>query len=217
MERILLPATLCVLLAACHTAPPVPELGPVIHYGCSGGEQFDAQYAADGSSAQVTVRGKAATLPPAVTQDGRKFDDSHVSLWNKGDDARLRVAGDLMWQSCRDQAKGTPPGIITGTVAFSEKVALPEKAVMVVKLVDVSLADAPSVTVAEDQTSPSQLPAAYEVQYDATKLQSGHTYAMQATVYDGSTLRFINDTQRRVLVSGPEAGPVQVLVIKSGS
>lgn len=212
MQRTLLLAGAVALLGGCATTHKDPY-GPIITYGCSGGEQVVARYHNRGKGMELTVRGQTEHLLPAMTADGRKFDDGHVTFWNKGDDARLRVAGDLVWQACRDVGKGAPPGLIAGTITVGEQVKLTDTSVMVVKLLDVSLMDAPPVQLAQTEAHPGRLPAAYELQYDAAALQAGHTYVVQATVYDGSNLQYINDTQHRVLISGPEVGPVQIQVI----
>lgn len=85
---------------------------------------------------------------------------------------------------------------IRGTVAYRERIALPPEATLTVQLQDVSLADAPAQIVAEQQlTTIPSTPIPFELKFDASKLEAGHTYALQARISAGDTLWFINDTR----------------------
>ncbi|WP_114765361.1 YbaY family lipoprotein [Vibrio rhodolitus] len=85
---------------------------------------------------------------------------------------------------------------VTGSVAYRERIMLPENAVVTVRLQDISLADAPAKLVAEQvmETQGKQVPFAFTLDYDANTIQPGHTYAVSARIEVNGKLRFITDT-----------------------
>lgn len=89
---------------------------------------------------------------------------------------------------------------LKGSIAYRERIALPPDAKAEVKLVDVSRADAPSVTIAE-QTFPltGSVPASFELTYDPARIVSGNRYALQARITADGQLMFITDQQWPVL------------------
>lgn len=94
-----------------------------------------------------------------------------------------------------------PNSQVTGSVAYRERIALPPTAVVTVRLVDVSRADAPSVLIAEQviHTAGRQVPFAFELDYDASRILPSHTYSVQARIEDGGRLLFISDTSYPVI------------------
>lgn len=104
---------------------------------------------------------------------------------------------------------------ITGTVSYRERIALPPTAVLKVQLVDVSRADAPAVVIGEQLISSGgrQVPFAFDIAYDSTKIEPNHSYAVQARIEVDGELRFINDQRYAVITRG---SPVHVeMVLKS--
>ncbi len=102
---------------------------------------------------------------------------------------------------------------IKGDILYRERIALPPNAVATVKLVDVSLADAPAKVVAEQTIDPAgQVPIPFSLTFDAAGIQSGQTHALQARIMVGGTLWFITDTRHAI---DPDAGSrPQTLVLK---
>lgn len=89
------------------------------------------------------------------------------------------------------------PRTLDGAVIYRERMALPPNAVVEVKLVDVSRADAPSTTIAETRvTSGGQVPIRYQLQFDSADLQPRRTYALQARITVDDRLWFITTTRR---------------------
>ncbi len=90
---------------------------------------------------------------------------------------------------------------VTGSVTYRERIALPPTAVITVRLVDVSRADAPSVLISEQviRTEGRQVPFEFALAYDASRILSSHTYAVQARIEDGGRLLFISDTMNPVI------------------
>ena len=90
---------------------------------------------------------------------------------------------------------------VIGTVTYRERIALPPTAVITVKLVDVSRADAPAIVLGEQVIAASgrQVPFAFVIGYDPGLIEASHTYALQARIEDGGKLLFINDEHHAVI------------------
>ncbi len=89
---------------------------------------------------------------------------------------------------------------VTGTITYRERIALSPNAVVEVKLSDVSLQDAPSVTI-EQLTirDPGQVPISFEIEYDPDDIDERFTYSIQVRIMEGDDLAFINDTAYEVI------------------
>ena len=105
-------------------------------------------------------------------------------------------------------------GVLTGTVTYRVRRALPDDAVVQVKLVDVSRADAPAPVLAEQEivTGKKQVPIPFELQYDPTAIDPRFTYAVQARIEIGGQLRFITKQMYGVLTRGYPVTEVEVIV-----
>lgn len=92
---------------------------------------------------------------------------------------------------------------VTGTVMYLQRIALSPEAVIEVKLLDVSRADAPAETIAEQRiTSPGQVPVRFELSYDPRKINPRHTYAVRARITEGDRLRFTSTRSYPVITRG---------------
>ncbi|MEZ8170050.1 YbaY family lipoprotein [Vibrio tasmaniensis 1F-187] len=91
--------------------------------------------------------------------------------------------------------------VISGTVSYRERIALPENAVVTVTLEDISLADAPSTVIATQEftTDGKQVPFAFELSYDNDKIKANHRYNMRASIHVDGKLRFTTDTIKSVI------------------
>ena len=96
---------------------------------------------------------------------------------------------------------------VTGFVSYENNDDLSPTAVLTVKLVDISRADAPADVVAQQviQTSGLQVPIAYEVDYDPAKIDPGHRYAIQARIDDEGSLQYTSDRVYPVLTQGAKS------------
>ncbi|WP_172380323.1 YbaY family lipoprotein [Vibrio sp. Vb339] len=91
--------------------------------------------------------------------------------------------------------------VISGTVSYRERIALPENAVVTVTLEDISLADAPSTVIATQEftTDGKQVPFAFELSYDNDKIKANHRYNIRASIHVDGKLRFTTDTIKSVI------------------
>ena len=136
-----------------------------------------------------------------TVKDGRLF----LSLMADGgiyEFEPLSVAGD-----------STAPTRVTGTVTYLQRIALRRNALVEVKLLDVSRADVPAVTVAKQTIKPAgrQVPIAFDVVYDAERIKPRGRYTIQVQIFEGKQLRFRNLTAYPVITGG-HANEVNVVV-----
>ena len=131
------------------------------------------------------------------------------------DASSSRSAADPAASAAAAPAAVAPAGQATleGTVWYRQRSALPEGAVVEVSLLDVSLADAPAVVLAQTQIVPTtQVPIAFTLHYDAGQIQPAHSYALQAKILLGDTLLFISTEHYGVLTRDAPSSGVQVRV-----
>ena len=109
-----------------------------------------------------------------------------------------------------------PRASVSGSVTYRERIALSPGAKLVVELLDVSLADAPSVLIAgQTIANPGQVPIEFDIAYDPEAIDSRNTYAISASIIEADgRLAFINDTAYDVITHGSpnEADMVLVMV-----
>ncbi len=110
-------------------------------------------------------------------------------------------------------------GSVTGTVIYRERVALPEGAVVTVRLQDISRADAAAVLLDEVviTTSGEQVPIPFALAYDPSAIDERFTYAVSARIEINGRLAFINDTVHPVITRGAPTSDVELLVVPAGS
>lgn len=120
---------------------------------------------------------------------------------------------------CRDSGGGveTQDNVVSGTVTYRQRSALPPTAVLTVKIVDVSRQDASATVVAEQriETAGKQVPIPFDMAYDRSKVQDRNRYAVQAEIRDGGRLLFITDTSYPVITQG-NSRSVEVTLVPVG-
>ena len=91
---------------------------------------------------------------------------------------------------------------VTGTAAYREKIALPEGAVLVVKLEDVSNMDAPSVVMSSQRLAMTKVPQDFALRYDPALIDERFTYNLSATLMQGDDVLFRTVQAYPVLTRG---------------
>src|SRR5215831_5283212 len=98
-----------------------------------------------------------------------------------------------------------PQSVLTGTVTYRERIALPPNARVEVRLEDVSQADAPADEIATQTvaTNGKQVPIPFELRYPTRSIDSSHRYAVRASITsaDGD-LMFTTAMRYAVLTGG---------------
>lgn len=107
---------------------------------------------------------------------------------------------------------------LRGTVSYRERIALPPTAVAEIKLLDVSLADAPARTLAETRIPVgSRSTIRYSLRFDRARIMSRRSYALQARIMDGDRLLFINTTRHTVFAGGANNTDIRVEYVAGAS
>ncbi len=101
-------------------------------------------------------------------------------------------------------AAASADATVTGTVLYLERIALPPNAIITVRLVDVSRADAPAIVIAEQQITlgDRQVPVPFVLTYDTARIDPRFSYAVQARIEVDGTLLFINTERYAVITQG---------------
>jgi putative lipoprotein len=105
------------------------------------------------------------------------------------------------------------PAAVTGTVTCLQRIALPGNAVIEVRLLDVSKADAPATTVAQEIIRPQgkQVPIPFTLKYDSSRINEGARYDVQARILIKDKLSYIN-TQAYPVITMGNPNKVEVVV-----
>jgi putative lipoprotein len=87
------------------------------------------------------------------------------------------------------------------------------------QLVDVSRADVPAVVLGEQiiTASGKQVPFAFEISFDPARIESKHTYAVQARIEVDGRLWFVSDTRYPVITRGAQTHVEVVLKAVGGA
>jgi putative lipoprotein len=176
------------------------------NYTCEGGAKLAVYLTGD--LAKVRYGDKAYAMKQTMSADGNRYSDGIVVWWGKGNGGFLQEdAGDgngkMIAQGCQlDKPPATES--VTGTVSYLQRIALPTNAVIVVKLSDVSLADAPAKMIAEQTINlgQRQVPVPFELTLDPAKIDAKHTYSVSAKITVDGKLMFTTAQAYPVLTNG---------------
>lgn len=107
----------------------------------------------------------------------------------------------------------TPQATLDGEVFYLQRIALPPTATLSVSLQDVSLMDAPAVTLVE-QKGPvkGQVPLPFHLSYDPAHIKPGHTYSVSARIELDGKLLFITTERHAVQLNGQDPQPLRLRV-----
>ena len=105
----------------------------------------------------------------------------------------------------------TPQASLDGEVFYLQRIALPPTATLEVRLQDVSLADAPAVTLAKQSGQiKGQAPLPFHLTYDPSQIKPGHTYAVSAQIEDNGQLLFITTEHNGVDLNDHTSQPLRL-------
>jgi YVTN family beta-propeller protein len=104
-------------------------------------------------------------------------------------------------------------GVVSGVVTYLQRSALSPTAVVHMEIDDVTLEDAPMVTIsAVDIPVTHQVPIAFSLPYDPSKIDSKHHYALNARISDHATLLFLNKTRFPLFENGAPTSALELRV-----
>jgi putative lipoprotein len=110
------------------------------------------------------------------------------------------------------QPSPTTKGILSGTVTYRERMALPPNAEVRVRVWD-ALEPPTSATVGETKfIAQGQVPLPFELFYSPQLIQSSHTYGARATISVEGVVWFQTETPVPVFTGGAPTVGVEILV-----
>ena len=185
--------------------------------GSSGCNQYSGD-AALGAGGALAVTEVVSTLracpPPAGARERALFDALRQADRAAVVDGELWVRGGMPLRFVAAPGGGAT---LRGTVTYLPRVALAPDAVVTVRLLDVSLADAPSETLAEQTIRPDgqQVPLPFALSYDPARVEARRRYVVRAEIHDADgALRWTTDTAFPVLTQGAPTDGVEVRVVQ---
>jgi putative lipoprotein len=126
---------------------------------------------------------------------------------------RLIVSFAAVLAACTTPAP--PPEVMktmSGTLTYRQRIALPPQTEAVVRLIDVSRADAPATVLAETRfrVEGRQSPLPYKLSYDAARIDQRMRYAVSAELRAGERILFLNTVRHSVLTQGAPSDNVEI-------
>ena len=129
---------------------------------------------------------------------------------------KLKSLTGLLLLLATEMAFAGASNLVTGSVTYRERIALPQGARVEVKLLDVSLQDVLAKTIAEQTIEVThQVPIPFELVYDPALIEERMTYAVRATIYHGEKMMFTTDRMYGVLTRG-KGNHVDLVLIRVG-
>lgn len=106
--------------------------------------------------------------------------------------------------------------MLTGSVSYRERIALPDNAEIEIQLSDVSRQDVAANVIAETTFRPEgrQVPIPFELPYPADRIQADHTYAVRAVIRGEGRMLFTTNTAHHVLTRG-NPSRVEMLLVRA--
>ena len=139
-------------------------------------------------------------------------------------------------KGCRLESKSTedgssgavktpdPPGsqtsvVLSGTVSYLQRIAMPPSAVVTVTLQDVSLADAPAKIISKQTINfgDRQVPIPFELRFDKAQIDPQHLYSVAARIEVEGRVRFTSDSAHQVLTHGNPTSGVNLRLVPADS
>jgi uncharacterized lipoprotein YbaY/membrane-bound inhibitor of C-type lysozyme len=204
-----------------QTPNPPPEQGvpqseirrairwKAVEYSCADGEKVSVQLS--GTLAKVLFQGHQYLLKQTVSADGDRHSDGKLVWWGKGDGGFLQEDtpdgdGKFLAKDCKLEKPAAQTGVVSGTVVYRQRMALPPEAVIEVQLRELPVGDARESTtlVAEDKITVGnrQVPVAFTLRYDPGKINANRVYDLKARILVGEQVRFSSGRVYPVLTQG---------------
>ena len=214
----------------CYALPllllPISALAtePAVTYRCDDGSSLHVLFstAADGRTrAMLTLGETTLTLPQVPAASGALYRANDIRLHTKGDEAMYEDAKGKV-RHCKQgdtppaTAAATKPVVssfidISGNVSYLQRIALPPDAVLIVRIQDVSRADAPARILAEQriELAGRQVPISFQTTVDRDLIGKRARITAAARIERGGKLLFISDKSYPAIRNG-QAVPVEM-------
>lgn len=206
--------------------------GERVPYTCDNGSRIDLSFSAasdDRPQATLHFADGDLTLPQVPAASGALYRADDIRLHTKDDEAYFED-GKGNSRRCTQgtapppQVTTTPPATssfidITGSVSYRIRIALPPDAVLIVRVQDVSRADAPARRLAEQriELDGRQVPIPFATTIDRDLVGKRARVTVSARIEQGGKLLFISDKSYPALSKGqPNHVDIQMKQVGSG-
>jgi putative lipoprotein len=178
-------------------------------YSCAGGEKVSV-YLSD-TLAKVLFQGHQYLLKQTASADGNRYSDGELVWWGKGEGGFLQEDtpdgdGKFLAKDCKLEKPTAGTGILSGTVAYRQRIALPPQAVIELQLRELPAGDARESTtlVANEKITMGdrQVPVPFTLRYDPGKINANRVYDVKARIIVGEQVRFSSGQVYPVLTQG---------------
>ena len=205
---------------------------PAATYRCDDGSSLQVlvSTATDGrNQAMLTLGETTLTLPQVPAASGALYRANDIRLHTKGDEALFEDAKGKV-RHCKQgdtppatatapattTAAATKPAVssfidVSGNVSYLQRIALPPDAVLIVRIQDVSRADAPARILAEQriELAGRQVPISFQTTVDRDLIGKRARITAAARIERGGKLLFISDKSYPAIRNG-QAVPVEM-------
>jgi putative lipoprotein len=180
-----------------------------LEYTCDGGVRVFV--ALSGETARVKFQDHTYLMRQARSADGAKYSDEKLAWWNKGENGFLQDDtpggfGKMLAQNCHEEKQSNEPanaGIVSGTVTYRERMALPPDAALQMQLQDESATGTPKLLAEEKiELAMQQVPVAFELNYDPARVEPKHKCSLSARIVSGGKVLFRGDKEIGALATG---------------
>jgi putative lipoprotein len=199
-------------------AAPAPAVKRAIEwrqfsYTCEGGAKLKVYL--HNETVKVAFKDKVYLMRQTPSGSGVRYSDGKVVWWSKGNGGFLQADtpdgnGDMIVKGCeldKPLSSETTSGLVSGTVSYLVRMALPPSAIVEVKLQDVSRADAAATVIAKERITlgDRQVPVPFELKFDPAKIDERHLYSVSGRILVDGQLRFTSDKAYPALTRGNPA------------
>ncbi|MBX3012741.1 MAG: YbaY family lipoprotein [Caldilineaceae bacterium] len=193
-----------------------------LHFLADGNVQLQAD--CNRGQGSYAVTGESLTFMPIAVTLMACLPESQDSLFMQqiSTVSTYQIDGDTLWLTLQEGGKmhfaaasaSTDMAVLTGTVTYLQRIALPAGAVIEVQLQDVSKQDVAATVMASQTitTSGENVPIPFALTYDPAQIDERFTYALSARITVEGQLRWINTDHIAVLTQGAPMTDVEVLV-----
>lgn len=208
------PLPISALLILALATPLAATAGERIRYACAGDTRIDVSFSADADGrpqATLHLADGDLILPGVPAASGALYRAPAARLHTKGDDAVFEDARGSVRRCTRADALAaeTPAASgslveVTGTVATRQRSALPPDTVLIVRIQDVSRADARALVLAEQriELNGRQVPIPFAMNVDRDLVGKRARITVAARIERAGKLLFISDTAYPAIVDG---------------
>lgn len=186
----------------------------------TGGRQVPLEFLLTYDLASISERGTYA-VSARITVDGRltSISDTRYEVINNGETeveisvVHVPTTPEATPEASAEVVEPISFGAVTGTVTYRQRIALPDNAVVLVELADISIADAPAFVLASQQfrTNGRQVPFSFALNFDTSNITDSGIYSVSARVLVGGELAWISDTVMPVINNGVYA--VEIVLV----